>query len=213
MPNDFYEIIVVSSDDPNGDKCNWIRTKSNVTLINADFRQGPRLKSLYYYENIGIKQAKYDYVLVMNDDMWFTPEFYNEFIKCNGYDVIYLATQLGNVQLGSRLAIIGKYKTPHDNDYKDLYLADFVVCKKSIYEDIGYLDENIDWYGIGPDLSICFGFKHLNVMHNDKLHIEHSISPEGRWSNSENPHTYQHYIKTKWRTFCNNNPGYDFQWE
>jgi len=212
FPEDFYEIIIVSSDDPNSEKSKWLKSQKNTKFINPDIRIEKRIKSLYYYENIGIKECTNEFVLVINDDMSFEKDFYEEFIKLKDNDIIFLKTHLGVRNLGLRLPVIGTYKTPEMNIYENLFLADFIVCRKSVYEDIGFLDENIDWYGIGVDLSLYFSFSKIKykINYENNLCINHLITKNDRDNNSHNASIYGEYIENKWRKFCQENNGYDF---
>ncbi len=213
FPENFYEIIIVSSDNPDSEKVSWLKKQRNTMVINPDIRTGSREKSLYYYENIGLKEAKKDYVLIINDDMFFDKNFYEEFIKIKNYDIIFFKTHLGSTRLGMRTSVIGNYITPKTNEYKNLYLADFILCKKEVYEKIGPLDENIDWFGIGADLALSFAFsKHdFDINYENNLYLNHLISDTDRVSESDNARTYHIYIEKKWRNFCKENDGYDFK--
>ena len=62
FPIDFYEIVVVSSDEPSSEKIKWIESRPNTKVILQDIRINKRLQSLYYYENIGIKNCSHEYI-------------------------------------------------------------------------------------------------------------------------------------------------------
>lgn len=211
FPEDSYEIIIVSSDDPESEKVLWLKTQKNTVVINPDFRTGKRTKSLYYYENIGIQASKYDWLLVISDDMYVDDNFYPEFLKHLDCDVVFLNTHIGQTDLGLRIPIIGTYKTP-DSSTNILYLSDFVICKKSVFDVIGPLDENIDWYGKGVDftLNICFSKTPFKINYDSNLYLNHAIALNDRDDNSISAATYNVYIEQKWRLFCEKNEGYDF---
>ena len=214
FPEGEFEIIIVSSDSPSSEKITWLKNHPNTVVLNPDVRTGKRTKSLYYYENMGIREASKEFILVINDDMSFDNSFYPEFLKWVDNDIIYLKTHLAQVSLGTRLPIIGTYKTPNLSE-GNLYLLDFLVCKKEVYEKIGFLDENIDWFGKGADLALIFAFSKENfkVCKENNLYLNHSISSENRNSHTtqNGSSTYHKYIEQKWRKFCEQNPGYDFK--
>lgn len=213
FPPDSYEIIVVSSDDPLGEKISWLKQRSNLVLINPDVRVGSRKKSLYYYLNIGIRECKHDFILTLNDDFHFDENFYPKFVKCEQYDVIYFKTHIGKTSLGTRIPIVGYYKTPKETENQNLYLADIVIVKKDVFDKIGLLDEGLDWYGVGVDLSLRFAFSDFSfkVLHNEDMYVNHDISPTDRQNESASANSYWIYLEEKFNKFVKENNGYSFK--
>lgn len=218
IDNNQYEIIVVSSDLENSEKINWIKNKSNIdiTLKLESDRKTIRNRSLYYYENVGIKSAKYDWVLVCNDDMWVEPDWYQNFIThINDGKVYLVSSHIGRVNLGLRIPNIGTMVI--DGNVEPLWLYDMSIIHKSIYESIGYLDEKIEWYGKGADLAIAVGFltKEKPILcHNVK--INHDLEGEQRTQNIGNKPSNGGdftYIKNKWNKWIlENNKNNSYNW-
>lgn len=209
--NGCYEVIAVSSDTP-GTKLDWMSQQPDVTTIIADQRQHweRRKKSLYAYENIGIMAASKEWVFVTNDDTSLHSSFYPELAKIgDDYDVIMVSGHLGDVGLGCRTAIIGSI-TPPSCSERPLYLYDFTLIRKSVYEKIGYLDEGLDWFGKGFDLAMkCEIQPGLRICYESGLKVEHAITPEGR----QPPHyvlDFQ-YATDKWSKWCSEN-NWKFSW-
>lgn len=210
LPNDSYEIIVVSSDDPNSEKIKNLKLHNNVKVLNPDVRTDKRLRSLYYYENIGIKQAQYEWIFVTNDDTVIINTFFTEFLKVEkDYDVIFVGGHIGMVQLGRRIPTIGKI-TKHNEVEKDLYLSDFTLIRKNIYEKIEFLDENLDWYGKGCDLTLKIEFlTNSRILYESNISVDHLIAIENRFPGEIDDFGY---IRKKWDVWCNINVGYSYYW-
>lgn len=211
-PNAAYEIVVVSSDAPDSPKIGWLQAQGNVRVIQADVRTGPRLKSLYYYENIGIKAAKGAWIFVTNDDTKLDPYFYANLLKYKDFDVLAVRGHLAEPGLGQRFPVIGTLRRPNETESSPLYLYDFTVIRPWVYSAIGYLDEGIDWFGKGWDLSMKCEFiaRTLGARTNydTNLRVEHTITPEGRTPPPSSPDF--NYIQKKWDEWCKANPGHHY---
>lgn len=205
-----YEIIAVCSDHPMSSKTQWLKSQPDVTYVQADVRLTHRMKSLYAYENMGIKMATGEWVFVTNDDTTFDDNFYHSFkASREGRDVIIIAGHLGDVGLGCRTAIIGTVTKPGGKP-ENLYLYDFTVIRRDVYEKIGYLDEGLDWFGKGFDLAMkCETTPGLRIAVTQDIKINHEISPENR----RPPHYARdfRYATDKWTKWCAEN-GWSFTW-
>jgi glycosyltransferase involved in cell wall biosynthesis len=212
FPKDTYEIIAVASDSPDTVKIDWISKQWDILLRSVGVRRAgqPRSMSLYTFENIGIRSAQHEWVFVTNDDTEFDSYFYDFFWPmADSWDVIMVNGHLGEVGLGCRTAVIGDI-TPPGGAVRPLYLYDFAIIRKSVYERIGGLDENLDWFGKGFDLAMaCETTPGLRICYASDLKIDHAITAEGR--------TPPHYAKdfqfatNKWNTFCNAT-GWKYTW-
>lgn len=215
FPKEAYEIIAVSSDPTHGEKMEWMVAQPDINVVQAGTRMPgePRKGSLYAFENIGLKMATGEWIFVTNDDTEFDPFFYTVFVPmADKWDVIMVNGHLGDVGLGCRTAVIGDI-TPPGGFTRPLYLYDFTIIRKSVYETIGYLDENLDWFGKGFDLAmacetipapfsprICYG---------SDLKVNHTIAAENR----RPPHYARdfQFATNKWKLFCNAT-GWKFTW-
>jgi hypothetical protein len=218
IPTDNYEIIVVSSDPVDCEKINWIENQKKYIDISVNIeadRKTVRNRSLYYYENIGIKKAKYDWVLVCNDDMWFDYNWYNNFMLIKNNSKVYIiASHIGEIRLGVRVPSIGTITK--DGVEEIMWLYDMTIIHKSIYEKINYLDENIAWYGKGADLCLQVAFLTdekpficENVIVNHDIEIEHR---QENISTTPNGDDFL-YIRFKWdRWIYQNNKNYQYNW-
>lgn len=211
FPENSYEIIIVSSDNPNSDKIKTISKYKNVKVLTPDLRINKRLHSLYYYENIGIKQCENDWIFITNDDTKFINNFYDEFCKIEkDYDVILIGGHVGNRREGIRIPKIGTLNKPNVCN-NDLYLFDFSLIRKSVYEKIEYLDENIDWFGKGLDLSLQIEFlTNSKILYESNLIIDHEIAMENRTCDNETKDFA--YLEQKWTKWRLENPGYNYHW-
>lgn len=213
FPPGSYEIIAVSSDVP-GEKLVWMAQQPDVTTILAGQRLPgqPRSQSLYAFENIGIKAAKGEWVFPTNDDTELDPLFMfklNTVDESKRWDVVLVKGHIGEVGLGARIPSIGTI-TPPNGVESPLFLYDFSLIRKSVYEKIGFLDENLDWFGKGFDLAMaCETYPGLRIAHQSDLTVNHSIAPEGRTP----PHYARDftYATRKWGTWCQAN-GWKFTW-
>jgi len=211
-PNENYEIVVVSSDAPDSPKIDWLQRQQNLRIIAADMRTGPRLKSLYYYENLGIKAATGDWIFVTNDDTKLDPYFYADLLPYQNFDILAVKGHLAEPGLGQRFPVIGTLRRPGETESSPLYLYDFTVIRPWVYKAVGYLDEQIDWFGKGWDLSLKCEFVAYalgaRIKYDTNLCVEHVIAPEGR---TPPPCGRDfNYIKAKWDRWCQENPGYDY---
>ena len=217
VPKENLELIVVSSDPLDSDKIQWIKNINTIDtqlFCEAD-RKSVRNRSLYYYENVGIKNAKYDWILVCNDDMWFEPDWYEKFI---GYleDSINVYLVSSHIGFGSSLRIPSIGTVTKDGYEDTLWLFDMTIINRSVYEKVNYLDENIYWYGKGADLSLAVKFlteEKIKLCHDVK--INHDLSHEHRGDNiSTTPNGDDFvYIREKWNRWINeNNKSYSYVW-
>jgi GT2 family glycosyltransferase len=203
-----FEIVIVASDSKDSDKVKWLLDQPDVRLLALADRppRSKRTKSLYYYENLGIIAAKGQFVTVMNDDMEIDKNFIDEFLSLrDNLDVMLIPTHIGNRSLGVRVPIIGSTSKPSE-DQKDLYLMDFTIIRSTVYKEIGYLDENLDWYGKGLDLSLRIEFETTSrVGLFSYSSMNHWIAEESRTVVSAKKDFK--YLDRKWRTFATENPG------
>ena len=194
-----YEIIVVASDPLNSEKIAWVRDQEDLYLIALHDRteKSRRAHSLYYYENIGIMAAKGEFIFVANDDMSMNKDLILEFSEIESdLDVIIIPTHLGDRKLGIRTAIIGKL-TDMDGNSRDINLMDFTFIRRSVFKQIGYLDENLDWYGKGLDLSLSIELlTQSNIGFIKRAWIDHFIAEESR-TRIKGKRDFK-YLKKKW---------------
>lgn len=213
FPKDAYEIIAVSSDPTHGEKIEWMVAQPDINVVQAGTRMPgePRKGSLYAFENIGIKMAGNEWIFVTNDDTEFDPFFYTAFVPmADVWDVIMVNGHLGDVGLGCRTAVIG-HITPPGGFQRPLYLYDFTIIRKSVYEQIGFLDERLDWFGKGFDLAMqCETvLPPLRVCYGSDLKVNHAIAAENR----RPPHYARdfRYATDKWTAWCRST-GWEFSW-
>jgi hypothetical protein len=210
FPKGEYEVVAVCSDHPESSKAQWLKAQDDVVYIQGDVRLTHRLRSLYAYENMGIKAAQGEWIFVTNDDTEFDDGFWHCLEACGkNWDVILTSGHLGDVGLGCRKAIIGTI-TPPGKKTENLYLYDFAVIRKWVYEAIGYLDENLDWFGKGFDLAMaCEVTPGLRISYSEDIKINHSIDGENRLP----PHYARdfQYATNKWTKWCAEN-GWKFTW-
>lgn len=215
FPKGSYEIVAVSSDPVGSSKYDWMKSQPDVVTISAGVRnEGEhRSRSLYSYENIGLKHASGEWMFVTNDDTKIEHDFHTVLTQMEKeWDVIMVNGHLGDVGLGCRTAVIGDV-TPPDGATRPLYLYDFTVIRRSVYERIGWLDEGLDWFGKGFDLAMACETANppLRVCYSSSLRVNHSISPENRFP----PHYVRdfRYATDKWNSWCaKNNWKYNWPW-
>lgn len=214
---DNYEIIVVSSDAQDCEKIKWIEDQKkqiNIKVKIESDRKTIRSQSLYYYENIGIKNAVYDWILVCNDDMWFEKDWYQKFLSYINKSKVYLiSSHIGSIHLGIRIASIGTITV--NGIQEPMWLYDMSIIHKSIYEQLGYLDENMKWYGKGADLSLGVAFftNEKPVLCHD-VKINHDIVEENRNSNIGNSSGDLDfsYIRQKWNKILADKHNNSYEW-
>lgn len=211
-PQNAYEFVIVSSDLPESDKVKWLLQQRDVELILAGQRKKWQLRkqSLYYYINLGIKKTKKEWVFAVNDDMCFDKNWYKELEILlsnpinNSAGMVIVATHIGSTKLGRRIVKIGK--TQKNGVWKDLYLSDLSIIKKSVLEDIGFFDENLEWYGSGADNSLSIEFMtNENTLISEKIIVDHFITKENRNADTESAFTDLHYLIRKWDKWCKEN--------
>src|SRR3989344_1253183 len=219
-PEESYEFVVVSSDLPESEKVKWLSQQSDVNLILADTRKEWQLRkrSPIYYTNIGIKRAKYEWVLLVNDDIRFDANWYKELQnlladpKNSNVGMIIVLTHLGKVKYGPRIIKIGKTRKK-GGDWKDLYLSDFSIISKSVMEQIGYFDEKLKFHGCGADNSLAVEFlTDKDTAVSDKIRLDHLIADEGRDTNITDEFTDFNYLLNKWNNWCRMN-GCEYVWD
>jgi len=212
-----YEIIAVSSDAPDSEKIKWIEDQKksiNITVKIEDDRKKIKSQSLYYYENVGIKTAIHDWILVCNDDMWVEKDWYEQFSSYVNENKVYLiSSHISSISEGMRIPSIGSITVEGVN--QNMWLYDMSIIHKSIYEQIGFLDENMKWYGKGADLSLSVAFltKEIPVLcHGVK--INHDIIQENRSSNigDSNAHSDFSYIRRKWDSILKTKQNSSYMW-
>jgi GT2 family glycosyltransferase len=221
-PTDTYEIVVVSSDDPNSEKIKWLQKQKKAfkdifTIIQPDVRVDKRLKSLYYYQNLGLKEAKYPWLLPLNDDTEMQEGWYEEFDKMiknsvnDNLGMIIVASHTGSRELGYRTPILG-HMIKH-GELSPLYLSDVSIIRADVMKSVGYFDENLWWYGSGADLSLSIGFlTDSKTVANSNIKIEHYIADELRGENvacqrdgGGQDQIDFGYIHRKWDKWCQEN--------
>lgn len=213
VPANNYEIIIISSDLPDSEKISWLKNQENVQVILADSRSSnqKRKKSLYYYTNIGIKHSKFHWVFVVNDDMRFDSEWYRFFSEDVKQDVdasigmIIAATHIGDINLGCRIATIGRVKK-NNSAWKDLYLSDISIIRREVLEQIGYFDEGLDWFGSGMDNTLSIELlTDRKILPDERIKITHYITDEHREVGVGRAFYDFNYLKKKWDKWCKNN--------
>lgn len=196
-----YEIVAVTSDPADSEKNIWLSMQPRVNLIAvADRVPGKKRKrSLYFYENLGLKAAKGDWILINNDDTTVSEDLASAFIEQrNEAEILVIPTEIDDAALGRRAPIIGKIVTQsHDNA---LYLLDFAFFHKSVFQTIGYADEGLDWYGRGLDMSIRVSLyaPEMRVKPLARGHLVHHLASENRTP----PHYAVDfgYLDRKWKS-------------
>lgn len=210
VPETAREIIFVSSDDPSCSKSQWLLSQTDVKVIFADIRRDKRLNSLYYYENLGIKASSHDWIFVTNDDTILQEGFYENFLRvANDHDVILVNGHIGDVSLGARIPVVGTLTNPQGIK-RELYLYDFSLIRKEVYEKIGFLDEKLDWFGKGVDLALtCEVQENIKILHQSDIYVDHIISYENR--NPPRCESDFSYIDKKWQLWCKKS-GWIYSW-
>jgi len=219
-PRDAYEIQVVSSDLQDSEKVRWLRQQPDVTLSLSGTRAWwqPRRKSSHLFINIGIRKARYEWIIVANDDMRFTEGWYEEFCKAlsdpthEHTGLFIVASHIGKMRYGSRVITIGKTKKP-GGAWKPLYLSDVCITRKTTLEQIGLYDEGCDWFGAGADNSLAIEFlTDWNTVPAPNIRIDHLIAEENRGGNMGNEFEDFHYLLRKWGRWCERH-GCQFEWD
>lgn len=210
FPANSYEVIAVTSDPQDSYKGKWMREQPDVTVVQGDVRTGHRQRSLYAYENMGIKASTGDWLFITNDDTIIDQSFYAKLVEVEkDFDVILVNGHIGSVGLGRRIPSIGTI-TPPSGPTRALKLYDFSVIRRTVYDQIGYLDENLDWFGKGFDLAMaCETQPNLRIAYASDLYVDHTLVMENR----QPPHYVRdfQYTTDKWKTWCAAN-GWSFEW-
>lgn len=202
-----YEIVAVTSDPADSEKNIWLSQQPRVKLIAvADRLPGQkRSRSLYFYENAGLREAKGDWILINNDDTTVSADLGQAFLnERSSADILIIPTEIDDVALGRRAPVVGEIvrvtgSTP-------LYLMDFAIFHKTVFEKIGYADEGFDWYGRGLDMAIRVGIfaPELRVCPLKQGHLVHHLADENRTP----PHYALDfgYLDQKWKRILKNHP-------
>jgi GT2 family glycosyltransferase len=203
-----FEIIFVCSDAKESEKINWLRAQPNVKVICLSDRGfgKKRSKSLYYYENVGIIAATGTWIFVTNDDTELTKDFVEEWESIKeDFDVILVKGEIGDVASGSRIPVLGQLSNTNLVD-RNFYLYDFALIRSDLNKKLGFLDERLDWYGKGLDLSIRVNqLTDVRVGHFQYGEVKHFISEELR--NPPKPTKDFKYLNKKWNQFFMENPN------
>jgi hypothetical protein len=159
----------------------------------------PRARSLYYYENVGLQLANGEWILITNDDTRIEVGTGNEFEKLrNNYDVIALPSEIDNKSLGKRAPILGTMVS--EGEPRPILLLDFALIRAKCYQQIGPMDENLDWYGGGLDrgirISLIQGIRQVIMK-------EGGLTHELLYENRRPPHAHFDfkYLRAKWESF------------
>lgn len=209
------ELVLVSSDDSDCEKINWIKsiTEIDIKLIIEEKRDNRRKKSLNYFENLGIKNSNKEWILVCNDDMWFDKNWYSNFLNRLTDSKVYLvATHIGTRNEGLRIPSLGTITK--DGKVDQMWLYDMSIIHKSIYEKIDYLDEDVEWFGKGADLSLAISFltDEVPVLCHDVI-INHDLADELRYENKGSYSIDFGHIRNKWNKWIiDNNKNYGYNW-
>ena len=202
-----YEIVTVASDKMESAKCQWASQQMDVKLICVGDRQPgqKRQRSLYYYENLALKECSGDWVFITNDDTEFMPGSEACFIdQSSQFDVLVIRAELDNPLLGKRAPVIGDLTK--DGVTKELLLLDFAFIKSPVMREIGGSDENLDWYGGGADRSILVALQdHVKVGVMPEGGLTHHLELESRTP----PHSLPDfkYLKNKWDAYQVRHPN------
>ena len=204
-----YEIVAVMSDAADSEKALWAGAQHDVraiVLADRPSESRSRSKSLYYYENIGIRESLGDWILITNDDTTVDKGTASSFMESKDYaDVIVVPAHIDDPNLGKRAPILGSVIGPDME--QDVYLLDFAFIRSSVFRAIGPMDEKLDWYGAGLDRGLSCAL--LNgcrqvVLKNGGL--SHDLAYENR--NPPHASFDFEYLKNKWDEFFRDNPSY-----
>jgi len=201
-----FEIVVVASDQVDSEKCMWAESQSDIRLVCVGDRYPgeKRTKSLYFYENIGIQEARGDWVFITNDDSEFEPGSQDGFLEQEQvFDVLVLPAELDDPRLGKRAPVIGYLEL--NGSKKDLLLLDFAFIKRDILHRIGPSDESLDWYGAGADRAVQVALlpdAAVGVLAQGGL--THHLEQENRTP----PHSFIDftYLSEKWKLYEDTHP-------
>jgi GT2 family glycosyltransferase/Flp pilus assembly protein TadD/predicted SAM-dependent methyltransferase len=216
-PENIYEIIIVSSDEADSEKIKWLEKQDNTKIYMPDVRSGSRKRSLAFYYNLGISKAENDWIFPLNDAMALKGFWYENFVDTiskpenSNAGVIIVATHLANPELGHRVALQGRTKKGQ-GEWKDLYLTDFNIVKREVFETTGGYDENIDWYGRGLDFGLAVSFlTDKEIIVDERIRLDHFLAQEHRLESLSDPSQGFLYVKQKWDKWCQkNNASYDW---
>lgn len=178
-----YEIVAVTSDPVLSPKNKWLALQPNVKLIAVGDRASgaPRQKSLYHYENLGLKAAQGNWILINNDDTTISEDLEVAFLKNrDSADILVIPTEIDDKSLGKRAPIVGTVKKGETST--PVYLLDFAFFKREVFDRIGFADENLDWFGRGLDMSLACVFfaPDLRIKPLASGSLTHNLSEENR---------------------------------
>ena len=209
-PADSYEIVVVSSDLPESEKVIWVSQQKDIKVVLAGTRKAWQVRkdSLAHYMNEGVRNSANEWIFIVNDDMFFAADWYQELVNFLAdpnhakVGMIVVSTHIGHVSYGQRIPVIGKTKKGEE-DWKDLYLSDFAIIKKSVLEEIGLLDEKINWCGNSVDCSFSMLFlTNKEIFACDKIKLDHFIVREERNAETIDEFEDYNYLIQKWDKLC-----------
>lgn len=204
-----YEIVAVMSDPADSEKAIWAGAQHDVraiVLADRPTASRTRTRSLYYYENIGLRASRGDWILITNDDTTVDKGTASSFMESKEFaDVIVVPAHIDDPKLGKRAPVLGSVIGPDIE--QDVYLLDFAFIRSSVYRAIGPMDEKLDWYGAGLDRGISCAL--LNgcrqvVLKNGGL--SHDLAYENR--NPPHASFDFEYLRKKWDEFFHDNPSY-----
>lgn len=171
-----FEIIIVD---------NWSNDDS-LEFLAGDYGAVKLIKSwknwwFAYWNNLWIDEAIWEYILLLNNDIWidddFLERYINSFEAC-GYDILWVAEKNYEWEdlekIACRIDIFGHpvfENLIYNLWYKDVFYAQWssLLFKKSLYIDTGKMDEDffmyceevdrqrrclLYWYKIGIDTNI-----------------------------------------------------------
>lgn len=205
-PNDAdYDLIVVSSDDPSGPKVEKLQTMDRVVLLLPDVRTTVRMKSNYYYINMGIKASSKEWCFVLSDDMLFPEGWYellvDVFVHHPKDTVVMVASQIGSVD-EYRIIQMGWVRKP-GKDWVPAFMSELPIMRRDIAEKIGYFDENAEFYGSGFDTTMAvILLTDTQVIAEPRIQIAHFRALEQRAENANcDGVADMAYLNNKWDTW------------
>lgn len=181
-----FELIIVD-DCSQDNSVEYLREYfPEITLLVNDENHG-----FAYTVNRGIKNSKTEYVYLLNNDTTVTPEFLEDPLKIiQSDDNIFAVTskmlQLNNQELiedaGDEYTILSWSKKRGHNKQKTAYAKDeevFSACagaalyRRSVFEEIGYFDENFGSYVEDMDLSFRAQLHGYMIYYSAKSEVYH----------------------------------------
>lgn len=162
-PRDDFEVIVVD-DGSNDGTDQFIETTSFSFNIKFFKHETNRFASAA--RNTGVRHARGEIMVFLDDDMEVIPEFLEEHVRCHIDSQ--RAVVVGNIQLGREVQPTGIIRylntrgvhklKPGQNMPFQYWCSGNASIRKSVLFDIGLFDEQIRQYG-GEDLELAFRLK------------------------------------------------------